>query len=128
MNEGYSEVCIDFLANNSSVVIAWGGHIGSKQDWGIGNSASSISGSPYHTRIIELDGSGGNQDRALAAAAVVSPPFCDVSGPIPACPATTNTYIATTDTTNVTYNWFLTNNTAGAAIVGPATNPVVQLA
>jgi len=42
-------------------------------------------------------------------------------------PLTTNTYIATTDTTNVTYNWFLTNNTAGAFIVGAATNPVVQI-
>jgi len=72
---------------------------------GIGNSASSISGSPYHTRVIELDGSGGNQDRALAAAAVVYNTLSgDVSGPIPACPLTTNTYIATTDTTNVTYN------------------------
>ena len=29
------------------------------------NSAVAISGSPYHTRLLDLDGSGGNQDRSL---------------------------------------------------------------
>ena len=42
-------------------------------DWGSGNSAGGISGSPYHTRLISLDGSGGNQDRSLSAAAVAAP-------------------------------------------------------
>ena len=30
-------------------------------------------GSPYHTRLIDLDGSGGNQDRSLSADAVIFP-------------------------------------------------------
>ena len=42
-------------------------------DWGAGNSAVAISGSPYHMRLIDLDGSGGNQDRSLSAAAVIFP-------------------------------------------------------
>ena len=37
------------------------------------NSAVAISGSPYHTRLINLDGSGGNQDRSLSADAVIFP-------------------------------------------------------
>src|SRR5439155_17537016 len=33
-------------------------------------SAINIPGSPYHMRFIDLDGSGGNQDRSLSANAV----------------------------------------------------------
>src|SRR5262249_43353290 len=46
-----------------TVVIAWGGHIASQADWGAGNSASFISGSPYHMSLGTLDGSPqGSQD------------------------------------------------------------------
>src|SRR5205085_7796923 len=59
-------------------VLAWGGHIATKIDWGPGNSAGTISGSPYHMRGIEMTdpagvSGGGDQDRALAAAAVIAP-------------------------------------------------------
>ena len=60
-------------ANSPNLVLAWGGHISTRKDWGIGNSAISIPGSPYHTRFIDLDGAGGNQDRSLASAAVIFP-------------------------------------------------------
>ena len=45
-------------ANNAdSVVIAWGGHIASSSDWSDDpgetvQTASDISGSPYHTRVL----------------------------------------------------------------------------
>ncbi|MCV4820721.1 hypothetical protein OFM15_32065, partial [Escherichia coli] len=52
-------------------VLAWGGHIAWGGDWGIGNSAGGINGSPYHMRLISFDGSGGNQDRSLSADAVI---------------------------------------------------------
>jgi hypothetical protein len=71
-----TRITINFTAANSTVVVAWGGHIARSVDWGAGNSASGISGSPYHTRLIELDGSGGNQDRSLSAAAVQAPNPC----------------------------------------------------
>ena len=73
-----TRVTINFTASNSTVVMAWGGHIARAADWGAGNSAGGISGSPYHTRLISLDGSGGNQDRSLSAAAVQPPIGCDV--------------------------------------------------
>ena len=86
-----SVIKIKFKASNSTVVIAWGGHIASLLDWGVGNSASGISGSPYHTRFKELctpvwdkqtstvilDCAGGNQDRSLKSAAVSPPPLCE---------------------------------------------------
>jgi hypothetical protein len=60
---------------NSPIVIAWGGHIGSQADWGAGNSATAINGSPYHMALNSLDGaSTGAQDRALASSAVVFTP------------------------------------------------------
>ncbi len=59
------------VGSTANPVLAWGGHIATQIDWGTGNSAVNISGSPYHMRLIELDGAGGNQDRSLSAAAVV---------------------------------------------------------
>ena len=64
---------LTFTASRVNPVIAWGGHIATRLNWGPGGSAVAISGSPYHTRVLELDGSGGNQDRSLSADAVIFP-------------------------------------------------------
>ena len=72
---GKRSVIVTFTAANSTVVLAWGGHIASQIDWGAGNSAGAISGSPYHMRLLDLDNDGlGNMDRSLAAAAVAPVP------------------------------------------------------
>ena len=68
-----TRITVTFTASDDTSVLAWGGHISSRQDWGMANSAVSITGSPYHTRLIDFDGKGGNQDRSLAAAAVIFP-------------------------------------------------------
>ena len=68
-----------FTATNATAVIAWGGHIARRQDWGSGNSASALSGSPYHMRVVDFGCSNvsncgsGNMDRSLSAAAVILP-------------------------------------------------------
>jgi hypothetical protein len=65
-----------FTADAKSAVIAWGGHIATRADWGNDHSAVSISGSPYHMRLLDLscsdaDNCGvGNQDRSLSSRAV----------------------------------------------------------
>jgi hypothetical protein len=68
-----AQISITFTASVATPVLAWGGHIATRADWGFGNSAVAIPGSPYHTRLIDLDGSGGNQDRSLSADAVIFP-------------------------------------------------------
>jgi hypothetical protein len=68
-----ARIAITFTAGVVNPVLAWGGHIATRQDWGLSNSAVAIPGSPYHTRLISLDGSGGNQDRSLSAEAVIFP-------------------------------------------------------
>jgi hypothetical protein len=68
-----TRVTVTFTATRANPVLAWGGHIASRSDWGLSGSAVSIPGSPYHTRLIDLDGSGGNQDRSLSADAVIFP-------------------------------------------------------
>ena len=67
--------CIEltFTATQSNPVLAWGGHIATRQNWGPGNSAVDISGSPFHTSLVALNGSGGNQDRSLSSDAVIFP-------------------------------------------------------
>ena len=60
---------------NAPIVLTWGGHIASQRDWGFGNSASAISGSPYHMALDSLDGaSTGSQDRALSTTAIFFTP------------------------------------------------------
>ena len=68
-----AKISITFTPTRANPVLAWGGHIATRLDWGPTGSAVSISGSPYHTRLLDLNGSGGNQDRSLSAAAVIFP-------------------------------------------------------
>jgi hypothetical protein len=61
-SDSTKSITITFKAgNNSTAVLAWGGHIADRHDWGINNAAPDISGSPYHMRSLN----GGNQDRSL---------------------------------------------------------------
>jgi uncharacterized repeat protein (TIGR01451 family) len=72
---GQRSVIVNFTATDPTVVIAWGGHIASQIDWGAGNSASAISGSPYHMRLLTLDDTQlGNQDRSLKASGILPIP------------------------------------------------------
>jgi len=74
-NSGQRTVIVNFTATDPTVVIAWGGHIASQIDWGAGNSASAISGSPYHMRLLTLDDTQlGNQDRSLKASGILPIP------------------------------------------------------
>src|SRR6266705_1605432 len=66
-------ITINFTAGRSNPVLAWGGHISTRQDWGLGNSAVAMPGTPYHTRLIDLDGDGSTQDHSLSADAVIFP-------------------------------------------------------
>jgi hypothetical protein len=69
-----TSITVFFTANVPNPVLAWGAHIARRVDWGVGNSAIMISGSPFHTRVIEVDGQGvGNQDRGVASDAVYYP-------------------------------------------------------
>jgi hypothetical protein len=66
-------ITLTFTADVVNPVLAWGGHVAWQGEWGAGLSAGGISGSPYHMRLKDLDGAGGNQDRSLSADAVAIP-------------------------------------------------------
>jgi hypothetical protein len=68
-----TRITVSFTASVSNPVLAWGGHISTRGDWGTNNSAIAIGGAPYHIRLYDLDGSGGNQDRSLQSGAVYYP-------------------------------------------------------
>jgi uncharacterized repeat protein (TIGR01451 family) len=81
---GTQTLLVTFTANSSTVLLAWGGHIASQLDWGVGQSASAISGSPYHMRLLQIVDNTtstttqfGNQDRSLKADAI--PPIPTVT-------------------------------------------------
>ncbi len=70
-----ARLTITFTPTVANPVLAWAGHIATRADWGMANSAVTITGSPYHTSLVDVDGggSGGNQDRSLSASAVIYP-------------------------------------------------------
>jgi hypothetical protein len=120
-----SRMRITFTTTKSSVVIAFGGHIASQADWGAGNSASAISGSPYHGRVISLDNTSiGNQDRSLSTDAVLG---CNLTGPASACGNTVQTFSETSHKTGAAYLWSFTANSSGATFVGGNTGSSVQV-
>ncbi|MEY3325067.1 MAG: hypothetical protein RLZ11_1381, partial [Bacteroidota bacterium] len=108
-------------ANNSNnVVLAWGGHIASLLDWGQGNSASSIPGSPYHMfveTVVKTSNNdvicNGNMDCQLAADAITPAPTCSITGPSTLCESSTLVnYKAVFDASQngtISYNWSLVN-------------------
>src|SRR5205823_10563289 len=57
-----ASITINFTAGVANPVLAWGGHIAQRRadgfsgGWGDGNAAVNIPGSPYHMRLIDLDG------------------------------------------------------------------------
>src|SRR5690349_8354447 len=115
-----TRVTLNFNATNSTVVMAWGVHIARAIDWGTGNSASGINGAPYHTRLISLNGSGGNQDRSLSAAAVQAPPPCALSNDnIDVCdlPAITTHALQGTAVAGQTYSFTLVNSGGSNAFI-----------
>ncbi|HEX5002979.1 MAG TPA: gliding motility-associated C-terminal domain-containing protein [Bacteroidia bacterium] len=117
---------IVFTTSNATVVFAWGGHIADGDVWCPGNSASGISGSPYHTRLSSVDGSSGGQDRSLSASAVIPVPPCDIIGSDLNCAGTTVTY-SKSAFIGYTYTWSITSNTSGASISGSNTGSSVNI-
>ena len=64
-------ISVTFTANSTTAVLAWGGHISHRKDWGADASAINITGSPYHMRNHSWsDGTVGQADLQLAASAV----------------------------------------------------------
>ncbi|MBI1898386.1 MAG: hypothetical protein HYS04_17910 [Acidobacteria bacterium] len=68
-----TSITITFDATVPNPVLAWSGHIATRVDWGALYSAVAISGSPFHMRLSEVNGSGGNQDRSLSNDAAIFP-------------------------------------------------------
>ncbi|MBW6499351.1 MAG: SprB repeat-containing protein, partial [Bacteroidales bacterium] len=107
---------ISFVADLSTVIIAWGGHIARAQDWGYGNSAGGINGSPYHTRVKGWNlGNLGNMDRSMQAAAILLLPECDFTVTEVACNNTNVTATVNDPIPGITYAWSLINSGTNAS-------------
>jgi hypothetical protein len=109
--------------STKDVVFCWGGHIASRLDWGAANASSDISGSPYHTRVVDFDGSGGSQDRSLKTNAVLFVPSCNVTGPALVCPGSIASFTAITNAPTPTFTWAV----SGGTISGSNTGSVVSV-
>jgi len=130
-----SSIRVRFTPDNDSAVLAWGGHIASRTDWGNSTasgkplSAGGISGSPYHMRQISMNlctGANipiGNQDRSLSAAAVFPPPDCpSVTSQTQCAGSTSFVFSIASPQAGVTYTWSFGTNTIDAAFAGNLTS------
>ena len=120
------------LTAGQSIVLAWGGHVASQQDWGAGNSASFISGSPYHMFFNSLNGTViGSQDHQMKTSAVFFTPSISttiinnatsapLSGPIPIGGTVHDTATLTnaSNTASGTITFTLRNDTGTTACGG----------
>jgi hypothetical protein len=125
-----SQVRVRFTATNPKAVLAWGGHIASRWDWGFNGttprSAGGISGSSYHMRLIGWNlGSIGSMDRSMSTDAVFPVPRCGISNLGTFCAGSSNTHTAPAGMES--YSWIITDNTAGATIVGSSTSTSVTV-
>ena len=72
-----AEFVVHFSSKGSAVLLAWGGHLAQSRYWnlsagGVRDGAGEVSGSPWHMRTLQLDGSGNrNQDRSIQPSAIV---------------------------------------------------------
>jgi hypothetical protein len=72
-----AEFVVHFTSKASAVELAWGGHLAQSAYWdmaagGQRDGAGQVSGSPWHMRTLQLDGSGNrNQDRSIQPSAIV---------------------------------------------------------
>lgn len=68
-----TRITLTFRSDVSNPVLAWGGHISTRHDWGPDKSAIAIPGAPYHMRLYDLNGKDGHQDRSLQSSAAIFP-------------------------------------------------------
>lgn len=102
----YSSTTVYFVASAARVVLSWSGHVASQYDWGAGNSASTISGSPYHMQLTDFlcsddpNCSVGSEDRSMSTVAVVvTTTTTEATTTTTEAPTTTTTEAPTTTTT-----------------------------
>ena len=118
-----------FTPTSADAVLAWGGHIARRQDWGTNpvQSAGGISGSPYHMRRESWSlGNIGNTDMqmqiALSAAICpsdlnpavsicTSPAGAPIQCPSVVCRGTTLYYSIPTESGADSYSWSITPST-----------------
>ncbi len=125
LNAAQSETTINvvFHVNSANAVLAWGGHIASRIDWGATNSAAGISGSPYHMRLVDWSLNNlGNQDRSLSGGAIA--PFCQIAGVDTTCAGATQQYCVANQN-GITYSWAVISG--DATIVGSNSGNCVNI-
>jgi hypothetical protein len=53
-----TSIAVTFTASETSAVLAWGGHIATRANWGATNTSLSLDGSPYHMGLSDFWGFG----------------------------------------------------------------------
>jgi hypothetical protein len=101
-----------------NVVIAWGGHVARRADWGASNISSDKYNALYRSRVVTLNTKSCNLDLYTKTGAVTFIPTCELDANATFCDNLTYTYSVTTDALQPNYDWKITG---GSIISGQAT-------
>ena len=122
-------ISIKFIPSIENPIMAWGGHIAWRGEWGAGQSAGGISGSPYHMRLIALNGSGGNQDRSLSANGVDGPGSLRIIKDVTTNPfgteSTVQFWFDANKAFSPTLRFFLVDDNAGPGVDNKLSDPIL---
>ena len=117
------QINVRFIADGPTVVLAWGGHLASILDWGVGRTFwERGSGCSVHMRVVALGAPGsatepgGNHDRCIQPAALADPPTITTL----AAPSSVPVNEPVTDTATLTGTRGLPTGQVRFFVCGPA--------
>jgi prealbumin domain-containing protein len=120
------EIDVPFTANGPTVVLAWGGHLASSVDWGVGRTYwEEGSGCSVHMRVVGLGSPGsvlppgGNHDRCIQPSAIAGPPTLTTA----VAPTSVSVNDRVTDTATLTGPSGLPSGRVEFFVCGPAASP-----
>jgi hypothetical protein len=120
-------IAVRFTATDTTAILAWGGHLATQADWGVGNTLTSIPGSSYHSRVIGFGltpadfpttypTTGGNQDIQLQASNVNPGTIITIFKKVANATGSSNTAFSfTSNSTELGTSFSLTDNRSGDA-------------
>jgi hypothetical protein len=121
----YAFYTIGWNSAASDVAVLFAGHaaIGTS-GYGTGKGAGSISGGPYHFKLLTLDATQlGQQDNQLQSGAIQIPPTCGLTGPTTICPTASSVQFSYqgTNAGNASLTFTFLTNTANATFASNGT-------
>src|SRR6266705_177468 len=146
-SDSFALYALTWDSASTNILIEMAGHLsisgdGTGDTWGNGLGSGFFTGGAYHFKLDSLAGAltdnncppgqnqkemvglGSQDNQFRSAAGPLPPPPCNVTGPSPACPGSTNIYQGASFGPNLTYAWSVIGD---GSLMGPTTSSNVAV-